>query len=179
MREGQERIMEEKRMDDQAKRDKENEAAKGTRRLRHPRSQTVSSTSSSNDNIMDLATPVARPPRKLAHSGRPRIGLSEQEQENIRYHVHLTLAERIYPTTEKVLNRILANDPNFSIRSTTSLWRWMKKLGFTYKRTSKVVVPLDALFFMTARARYFTDIDEARSGDTKSFWHDETWCNKK
>jgi hypothetical protein len=94
------------------------------------------------------------------------------------YHVHLTLAERIYPTTEKVLNRILADDPNFPIRSKTSLWRWMKKLGFTYRRTSKIVVPLDALFFMAARARYFADIDEARSGDTNIFWHDETWCNK-
>ena len=84
MREGQEKIMEEKRLADQAKRDKENEAVRVTRRLRQPRSPSVSSTSSSNDNIMDLAMPVARPPRKLAHSGRPRIGLSEQEQENIR-----------------------------------------------------------------------------------------------
>lgn len=84
MREGQEKIMEEKRLADQAKRDKENEAVRVTRRLRQPRSPSVSSTSSSNDNIMDLAMPVARPRRKLAHSGRPRIGLSEQEQENIR-----------------------------------------------------------------------------------------------
>jgi hypothetical protein len=84
MREGQERIMEKKRLADQAKRDKESDAVKVTRRLRQPRSPSVSSTSSSNDNIMDLATPVARPPRKIAHSGRPRIGLSEQEQENIR-----------------------------------------------------------------------------------------------
>lgn len=94
------------------------------------------------------------------------------------YHVHLTLAERIYPTTEKVLNRILADDPSFPIRSTTSLWRWMKKLGFKYKRTSKIVVPLDALFFMAARARYFAAIDEARSDGSKIFWHDETWCNQ-
>jgi hypothetical protein len=42
MREGQEWIMEEKRVVDQAKRDKENEAVKATRRLRHPRSPTVS-----------------------------------------------------------------------------------------------------------------------------------------
>jgi hypothetical protein len=94
------------------------------------------------------------------------------------YHVHLTLAERIYPTTEKVLSRILSDDPSFPIRSTTSLWRWMKKLGFSYKRTSKIVVPLDALFFMAARARYFADTDEARFSDTEIFWHDETWCNK-
>ena len=32
--------------------------------------------------------------------------------------------------------------------------------------------------FMAARTRYFVDIDEARFGDTKIFWHDETWCNK-
>jgi hypothetical protein len=84
MREEQDRMMEEKRAIDQAKRDKENEAMEAIRRLRHPRSPTVASTYSPTDNTMDLAMPVARPPRKLAHSGRPRIGLSEQEQENIR-----------------------------------------------------------------------------------------------
>jgi hypothetical protein len=54
----------------------------------------------------------------------------------------------------------------------------MKKLGFSYKRTSKVVVPLDAVFFMASRARYFAAIDEARSDGSKFFWHDETWCNQ-
>jgi hypothetical protein len=84
MREEQDRMMEEKRAIDQAKREKENEAMDAIRRLRHPRSPTVASTYSPIDNTTDLAMPVARPPRKLAHSGRPRIGLSEQEQENIR-----------------------------------------------------------------------------------------------
>jgi len=88
------------------------------------------------------------------------------------------LAKRIYTTTEKVLDHILSDDPNFSVRSTTSLWRWMKKLGFTYKRTASVAVPLDALSFMAARARYFTAFDEFRSNGTLIFWHDETWCNQ-
>jgi len=54
----------------------------------------------------------------------------------------------------------------------------MKKLGFEYKRTSKVVVPLDASFFMAARARYFATIDELRTSGTQIVWHDETCCNK-
>ena len=94
------------------------------------------------------------------------------------YHVHLMLAERIYPTTDKVLTRILSDDPDFPIRSTSSLWRWMKKLGFAYKRTSKVVVPLDSSFYMAARARYFSKIDELRNNGTVILWHDETWCNQ-
>ena len=84
MREEQERMMEEKRAMEQAKRDKDNQATEATRRLRHPRSPTAASTYSPTDNTMDIAMPVARPPRKLAHSGRPRTVLSEQEQENIR-----------------------------------------------------------------------------------------------
>jgi uncharacterized membrane protein len=83
MREGQERMMEEKRAIDQAKRDKEKETMEATRQLRYPRSPTVASAYSPTSNTMDLAIPVARAPRKLAHSGRSRIGLSEQEQENI------------------------------------------------------------------------------------------------
>ena len=54
----------------------------------------------------------------------------------------------------------------------------MKKLDFVYKRTSKIIVPLDSLSFMAARARYFATIDELRNNGTKIFWHDETWCNK-
>jgi hypothetical protein len=62
MREGQQRIMEEKRAIDQAQRDKENEPIETTRRLRHPRSPTMASTYSPTVNTMDLAMPVARPP---------------------------------------------------------------------------------------------------------------------
>ena len=87
-------------------------------------------------------------------------------------------AERIYPTTDKVLNRILMDNPDFPVRSKTSLWRWIKKLGFVYKRTSKVTFPLDDLSFMAARARYFTAIEKFRSNGSKIFWHDETWCNQ-
>ena len=76
-------------------------------------------------------------------------------------------AERIYPTTDKMLNRILMDNPDFPVRSTTSLWRWIKKLGFVYKRTSKVTVPLDGLSFMAARARYFTAIEKFRSNGSK------------
>ena len=37
-------------------------------------------------------------------------------------------AERIYPTNNKVLNRILMDNPDFLVRSKTSLWRWIKNL---------------------------------------------------
>lgn len=84
MREEQDRIMEEKRAVDQAKKDKEQEQMEATRRLRHPRSSTTASACSSTDDIGNVAIPVARPPRKLARSGRPRIVLSDEEQENIR-----------------------------------------------------------------------------------------------
>lgn len=54
----------------------------------------------------------------------------------------------------------------------------MKKLRFVYKRTSKVIVPMDSPFFMAARARYFRALDKLRVNDSTIFWHDETWCNK-
>jgi hypothetical protein len=93
----------------------------------------------------------------------------------LRYHVHLTPAERIYPTVGKVLARILDDDDEFPIRSSTSLWRWMKKLGFVYKRTTNVIVPLDSSTFMAARARFFTIINDLRNNGSKIYWHDETW----
>jgi hypothetical protein len=84
----------------------------------------------------------------------------------------------VYPTAYKILTRILGDDPDFPIHSVSVLWRWMKKLGFAYKKTSKVIVPLDSLFYMAARARYFAKINELRNNSTLIFWHDETWCNQ-
>jgi hypothetical protein len=95
-----------------------------------------------------------------------------------RFHIHSLLAERIYPTIKKILLRILAEDADFPIQATTSLWRWVRKIGLVYKRTSEVVVPLDTASFMAARAHYFAAIDEMRSYGSKVFWHDERWCNK-
>ena len=94
------------------------------------------------------------------------------------YHVHQLLAERVYPMTYKILTRILDDDPDFPIRSVSVWWRWMKKLGFAYKKTSKVIVPFDSPFYMAARARYFAKINELRKNGTLIFWHDETWCNQ-
>jgi len=84
----------------------------------------------------------------------------------------------VYLTTEKILNYILADDDDFPIRSPTTLWRWIKKLGFGYKRISKVIVPMDSPSFMAARARYFRASDQLRSKGSTIFWHHETWSNK-
>ncbi|CAF3866100.1 unnamed protein product, partial [Rotaria sp. Silwood1] len=54
------------------------------------------------------------------------------------YYFHLILTEKMYPTTDKLLCRLLDDDAEFPIRSRTTLWRWMKKLGFEYKRTSTI-----------------------------------------
>jgi hypothetical protein len=95
-----------------------------------------------------------------------------------RYAAHQILARRTYPTTDLVLRQILNENPEFPIQAKTTLWRWMKKLGFSYKRTSKIIVPLDAPSFMAARSRYFRALDQFRNNRANIFWHDETWCNK-
>jgi hypothetical protein len=73
---------------------------------------------------------------------------------------------------------MLADDDDFPVHSPTTLLRWMKKLGFVYKRTSKVIVPMDSPSFMAARARYFRALNQLKSKGSTIFWHDETWCNK-
>ncbi|CAF1317437.1 unnamed protein product, partial [Rotaria sp. Silwood1] len=159
------------------KQDKEDASFRATLRLRHP-STRASSISTAPYTTTKIFMPVAKTSRKSGHVGASSIVLTDDQKENIRYHVHLLLAERVYPTTEQILNRILGDDPNFPIRSVTVLWRWMKKLGFAYKKTSKVIVPLDSPFNMAARARYFAKISELRNNGTLIFWQDETWCNQ-
>jgi hypothetical protein len=83
----------------------------------------------------------------------------------------------MYPTSDKLLYRLLDDDGDFPIKSKTTLWRWMKKLGFEYKRTSTISIPLDSVSFMAQRAKYFRKLDEIRSNGTFIYYHDETWAN--
>ncbi len=92
-----------------------------------------------------------------------------QHKQFFRFHIHSLLAEQFYPTINKMLTRIGAADIGFPIQSTTSLWRWMRKLGFVYKRTFKVILPLDTPTFMAARARYFATLDELRTSGAQFF----------
>ncbi|CAF3085042.1 unnamed protein product [Rotaria sp. Silwood2] len=175
MLEKQNELVQLKKKLDQEKKAKEDATIRATLQLRNPRTRSSSTSSSSSVTAASNSTlttfmPVAELSRKCGHFGRPPTILTEHQKENVRYHVHLMLAERIYSTLDKVLTRIMSDEPGFPIRSTSSLWQWMKKIGFAYKRTSKFVVPLDSPFYMAARARYFSNIDELRN--------DETWCNQ-
>ena len=53
----------------------------------------------------------------------------------------------------------------------------MKRLGFSYKQTSKVPIPLDSVSFVAQRAAYFRRLDELREAKAHVYYHDETWCN--
>ena len=67
--------------------------------------------------------------------------------------------------------------PDFPLKSETTLWRQMKRLGFTYKQTSKVAVPLDSSSFLAQRGAYFRRLDDLRRNGALIYYHDETWCN--
>ena len=53
----------------------------------------------------------------------------------------------------------------------------MKQLGFSYKQTSKVPIPLDLVPFIAQRAAYFRRLDELREANAHLYYHDEMWCN--
>jgi hypothetical protein len=67
--------------------------------------------------------------------------------------------------------------PDFPITSESTLWRKMKRMGFSYKKTSKVVLPLDCPSFVAQRAAYFRRMDDLRNDGAFIYYHDETWCN--
>ena len=103
-----------------------------------------------SDTISTIPFPV--PPRKTENLGRPPFVLSEVAEDTIRYHFNLILAEKRYPTIINLLSSIHNEHPNFPIQSQTMLWRHMKRLGFSYKQTSKVSIPLDSVSFVVQRA---------------------------
>ena len=122
-----------------------------------------------------LPNPVL--PKKRGHSGRSSIRLSEYGEDMIRYQFNLMLAEKIYPTIDKLLSRLQSDCQDFPIHSHTTLSKIMKELGFKYCKTSKATIPLDSTFFIAQRAYYFRKLNEFRGNGTLLFWHDETWVN--
>ena len=123
-----------------------------------------------------FSVPTPMPPNRISNSHRPRTYLTEEVDE-VRFTFHLLLAERMYPTTELLISRLLSLHLNFPIVSRTSLWRYVKKTGFLYKTANKVKVPLDDIKFVAQRAFFFQKIDELRRNNTKIFFHAETWTN--
>lgn len=76
-----------------------------------------------------------------------------------------------------LLASLMMEHPDFPIASETTLWRQMKRLGFSYKQTNKVAIPLDSLSFVAQRAVYFRRLDDLRGSGASIYYHDETWCN--
>ncbi|CAF4158504.1 unnamed protein product [Rotaria sp. Silwood2] len=90
------------------------------RQLRSPASSTASATLKSptvarfhrnrrfsialitQTNFVSIPLPI--PLKKISNSGRPRVRLSEEEADEIRFTFHLLLSEKNYPTTQILLN---------------------------------------------------------------------------
>ncbi|CAF3595812.1 unnamed protein product [Rotaria sp. Silwood1] len=135
------------------------------------------SASSITTIINTTCIPSPRSPKKKGNSGRKKIVLTEYEEDQIRYQFHLLLASKQYPTTAKLLTRLLEDTPDFPIQSESTLLRYMHRLGFKYKATSKIAIPLDATSFVAARAKYFRHLNDIRTNDVIIYYHDETWTN--
>ena len=127
------------------------------------------------DTISTIPFPV--PPSKTGNSGRPPLVLTEMAEDTIRYHFHLILAEKRYPTIINLLSSIHNEHPNFIIQSQTMLWRHMKRLGFSYKQTSKVSIPLHSVSSVAQDAAYFRRLHELQEANVHLYYHDEMLCN--
>ncbi|CAF1502213.1 unnamed protein product [Rotaria sordida] len=93
----------------------------------------------------------------------------------IRLQFHAILSNKEYPTISKLLSYLKSNCPDFPTISETTLWRHIKRLGFVYKKASKVMIPLDDTSFVAARAKYFRMLDGLRENNAIIFYQDETW----
>ena len=89
----------------------------------------------------------------MSSRGRPEVNLSDFGKDMIRYEFHLLLAERVYPALDRIMNRLLADFPDFPIKIKTTLSKELKQMGFVYRKTSKIKAPLESTFFMSQRAR--------------------------
>src|SRR4051794_19354078 len=94
----------------------------------------------------------------MSASGCPKINLSDFGKDMIRYEFHLLLAERVYSALNRMMTRLLADFPDFPIKSKTTLSKELKQMEFVYRKISKIRTPLESTFFMSQRAKYFRHI---------------------
>ena len=139
------------------------------------RKHEFSTTHISQISFVSVPSPVL--PKKIANCGRPEIHISEEEADEIRFTLHLLLSQKLYPTTQRLLDHLIAFHPNFPVTSTTSLLRCMKKLSFRYKTSSKLEIRLDGIIFVAQCAYFFRNTNNLRRDDAKILFHDETWTN--
>ena len=63
------------------------------------------------------------------HSGRQNIILSDEGKDLIRLEFHKLIEEKVYPTSDKLLERLKEKYEDFPIRSTSALRKEMKKVS--------------------------------------------------
>jgi len=140
--------------------------------LKDEQERFVRSTRSSSSSL----SPTALSP--TSRSGRPKVQLTMLEEDTIRLTFHQLLKDKMYPTVENLLLTLLNQNPEFPIKSKTSLRRKMKELGFRYRETKKAKVLMGSVAFQAQRAVYFRKVDQLRSSKYILYYHDETWLNK-
>lgn len=116
-------------------------------------------------------------PKKLGHSGRLSVVLSEDGNSLIRLIFHTLLSERQYPTLRRILKRLQHDAPDFPINNIATLSKNLKQLGYVYRRTSSVKLPLDSTYAIAERARYFNRLSLLEEANAEIYFQDETWCN--
>ncbi|CAF1119350.1 unnamed protein product [Adineta steineri] len=85
----------------------------------------------------------------------PKIILSEYGNNMLRYVFHLVLSVKQYRTLLRLLTRLKEDLSDFTTNSIIILFKYLKKLGFVYRKTALVKVILDSTYFIAERARYF------------------------
>ncbi|CAF1515284.1 unnamed protein product [Adineta steineri] len=85
----------------------------------------------------------------------PKIILSEYGKNMLRYVFHSVLSEEHYQTLLRLLTRLKKDLPDFTTNSITTLFKYLKKLGFVYRKTASMKIILDSTYFIAERARYF------------------------
>jgi len=154
--------------------EQEPRSLRSSNRLVTPNSHRKRSHSAYTPTSKVLISTPATPKTRGKHT---KQALSEEAESEIRYQFSLLLSKRIYPTVSILLEAIHIEHPDFPIASVTSLRRYMHRLGFTYKSTTKGKLPFDSNSMVAQRAYFFRKMDHLRQENAHVYYHDETWCN--
>ncbi|KAG0420506.1 hypothetical protein HPB47_003459 [Ixodes persulcatus] len=113
-----------------------------------------------------VASPKRRP-RNVKVSSSQTVKHDEFTLNAIRLKVHRKYSEREIPTLDSILEAVNEDDELPDLSKTT-LWRFLKDIGFTFEKRKRRLAPIERSDIIAWRRRYLRAIKEFRRQGRRS-----------
>lgn len=96
----------------------------------------------------------------------------------IRRYMYDFFLAKVYPSIEKLKEKLDQFMPDFPQMSKTSLRKIVHSIGFRFKKLNKKPILMESVTIAATRHAYLKKIKTLRDQGYEIFYTDETWCGQ-